>query len=129
MPGTPCILIVDDEPFVPRVLGLKFAQAGYRTVVARNGEEGLRLIGSERPDVVITDISMPVMDGSELCRRALPLRAAHSFLLIVVTSRTERELREWVSELPDVALYEKPVSPREILRLVQDWLSRERAAC
>ena len=128
MDRTPCVLVVDDEPFVPRVLGLKLGHAGYRTVVARNGREGLELIARERPQVVVTDISMPGMTGYELCLEAQRFRAESPFLLIVATSRTDRELRTRVAEIPDLLFFEKPISPRAILRAVEEYLAREPGA-
>jgi DNA-binding response OmpR family regulator len=115
----PRVLIVDDEPYVPRVLELKLQRAGYRTFIARNGNEGLDLIVRTRPDVVITDISMPGMSGFQLCQEAQSLRETDPFLLIVVTSRTERDLRAWVKGIPDVHFIEKPISPRVILRTIE----------
>src|SRR5262245_7306001 len=81
----PCILVVDDEPYVPRVLEMKFARAGWRTITARSGHDGLLAIERERPDVVITDISMPGMSGYDLCRESQRYRESNPFLLIVVT--------------------------------------------
>jgi len=122
MNDVPRVLIVDDEPYVPRVLEMKFTRAGYQTFIARNGTEGLDLIARTRPDVVITDISMPGMSGFELCQEAARLREEHPFLLFVITSRTERELRAWVKEIPDAHFLEKPISPRVILRTIEEKL-------
>jgi DNA-binding response OmpR family regulator len=123
----PCILVVDDEPYVPRVLELKFSRAGWRTVVARNGLEGLAAIERERPDVVITDISMPEMSGDQLCREAQRHRAVNPFLLIVVTSRTDRELRVWMDDIPELLFFEKPVSPKAVMTAVEHYLAGRRA--
>ena len=124
----PCILVVDDEPYVPRVLELKFSRAGWRTVTARSGTEGLAAIERERPDVLITDISMPGMTGWELCRESQRYREAHPFLIIVVTSRTERELRGWMEGIPDLIFFEKPVSPKSVQQAVETYLAGRRAA-
>ena len=123
----PCILIVDDEPYVPRVLELKFNRAGWRTVTARSGAAGLAALAREHPDVLITDISMPGMTGYELCRESQAYREAHPFLIIVVTSRTERDLRGWMDGMPDLIFFEKPVSPKAVMQTVETYLASRRA--
>ncbi len=62
------VLIVDDEACVARYLESTLSGAGYRTRVARNGVEGLLAIERERPDLVLSDLKMPEMDGLELLR-------------------------------------------------------------
>jgi two-component system response regulator AtoC len=71
----PHLLIVDDEPNVRRVLGTRLEQAGFTTTRAASGEQALDLVRAQDPDLVITDLKMPGMDGMELlCRlqRAFP---------------------------------------------------------
>jgi len=50
------------------MLDYNLKQEGYETVSALNGEEGIRLAGKERPDLIILDIMLPIMDGFEVCR-------------------------------------------------------------
>lgn len=71
MPSTPLgtILIIDDEPVVRESMAVYLEDSGYRVQVACNGEEGLRLFETVRPDLVICDLRMPVMDGLEVLRR------------------------------------------------------------
>lgn len=63
------ILLVDDEPGILKVLGISLADRGYRVLTADNGEEALRTFRNARPDLVLTDIKMPGMDGIELLKR------------------------------------------------------------
>jgi CheY-like chemotaxis protein len=65
----PLVLVVDDEPDIQRMAGVAVEMLGYGVVFARNGEEGLELAKSHRPDLVLTDAFMPKMDGREMCRR------------------------------------------------------------
>jgi len=65
----PHILVVDDEPNVRKVLGALLEQAGYVTTRAAAASEALDLVRSQDPDLVITDLKMPGMDGLELLRR------------------------------------------------------------
>ncbi|NDV18704.1 response regulator [Pseudodesulfovibrio sp. JC047] len=63
------LLLVDDEEGVRRFLGLSFEELGYEVETAANGQTALELFSSFRPDIVFTDIKMPVMDGIELLKR------------------------------------------------------------
>ena len=63
------VLIVDDEPNVRRVLGTQLEQAGWATTRAESGEQALDLVRAQDPDLVITDLKMPGMDGMELLGR------------------------------------------------------------
>ena len=63
------ILIVDDEEIIVRVLSMSLRTDGYETVTAYSGEQGLEVFKSESPDIVVTDIKMPGMDGLELLKK------------------------------------------------------------
>ena len=63
------ILIVDDERPLRELLVAVFEDGGHRTIQARNGRQALELVAAERPDAILSDVMMPLMDGPELCRR------------------------------------------------------------
>ena len=60
------ILVVDDEPHMRRVLEIALSKLGHRVLAAGNGREAADLVQADTPDLVITDLRMPVMDGLEL---------------------------------------------------------------
>ncbi len=62
------VLIVDDEALTRRAMGASLIRAGFEVVIARDGEEGLRLALEKKPDVVILDMLLPKKDGLTLCR-------------------------------------------------------------
>lgn len=70
------ILLIDDRAVNRQFLATLLAYAGHRTVEAADGAEGLAAVQAERPDLVITDILMPVMDGLEFVRRPVGRRRA-----------------------------------------------------
>ncbi len=117
------ILIVDDEPYNIRVLKLKFENAGYTVVTASNGLDGLNKFRIECPDVVITDIKMPVMDGQEMCKSLQEVGKGKPFIIIVITSTAEQSDRLWVNEIDNANLVEKPISPSHLLALVKDYFN------
>ena len=62
----PRILAIDDSPIIHKIITTVLAPLGYEVVTAANGEEGLALVHSARPDLVITDVIMPEMNGRDL---------------------------------------------------------------
>ena len=108
------ILIADDESHVLRVLKMSLEREGYAVEVCANGREALEIIQREPPDVLITDIQMPLMDGEELCQIIEQSMPQRKFLIFVLTSRTEIEHREWSRNISNLQFLEKPVSIREL---------------
>jgi two-component system KDP operon response regulator KdpE len=82
------ILVVDDEPQITRVLRTTLSSQGYDIRAANDGETALEIMKDWTPDLVITDLSMPNMDGLELCRR---LRTGTQIPIIVLSVRGEEE--------------------------------------
>jgi DNA-binding response OmpR family regulator len=63
------VLIIDDDPDLTRVLQLDLQQHGYETKLATNGLEGLRAFHDIRPNLVVLDVVLPLMDGLTVCQR------------------------------------------------------------
>ncbi len=76
------ILIVDDEEIIVRLLSMSLRSDGYDTVTAGNGEEALKVLEAESPDIVVTDIKMPVMDGLELLKRIKEIDAEKEVIIV-----------------------------------------------
>ncbi|MCK4305103.1 MAG: response regulator [Candidatus Eisenbacteria sp.] len=119
------ILIVDDDSTVARILVRVFERAGFSATAARNGKQALALLSNEHFDAMICDIQMPEMDGRELCQELSSSGPYFPGCTFIVTSRSEEEERSWVAEHPNVGLVEKPVSPKQIMRLVSQELGVE----
>lgn len=116
------ILIVDDEAHIRRVLEIKLKSRNFITVMARNGQEGLDIILNQEPDIVILDINMPIMDGKTLCRKTDYIKKNRAFLTIIITARIDPEDRNWVDEMKDTLLMEKPFSPARIVEAIDNYL-------
>jgi len=119
------VLVIDDEAHIRRVLELKFKNQGYRVTTAANGEEGLDIIKSEQPDVIITDIMMPKMDGKALCERVNEFKKKWPFLTIVMTCRISPTEQDWIDELQDTVFVEKPFSLSTILKCVDQYFGNQ----
>jgi OmpR family response regulator RpaB len=117
------VLIIDDEAHIRRVIELKFKNQGYRVRTATNGEEGLELIKAHKPDVVITDIMMPKLDGKTLCERVNELKKERPFLTIVMTCRISPTEQEWINQMEDTVFVEKPFSLSTMLKCVDQYFN------
>lgn len=81
------VLVVDDEPAVRKVLGRTLRQDGYEVLTAENGNAAWDLIKSACPDMVLLDLMMPEMDGTELCRRVREDPDTQDMPVIMVTAK------------------------------------------
>ena len=117
------ILICDDEPHIALAVSMKFRNAGFEVLSARNGQEAWELILKSPPHLLITDCTMPRMDGLELCRRIRMLPGIHEMPIYLLTARG-LELDPFVvnDELRISKVILKPFSPRELFLSVQETL-------
>lgn len=115
------VMIVDDEPHVIRVLRLTLERQGIRVITAANGSDALEKLRAGLPDAMITDLQMPKTDGRVLCESVRALYPDQPFLVIVMTSMTALEEREWITRLQNVEFCEKPLSPRRLAERVSQY--------
>jgi len=120
------ILVVDDEAPIRRVLELKLKNGGYDVILAEDGEAGLRVIESEKPDAVVTDINMPRVDGKQLCEATNHLKIERTFLTIIITARIIPDDQQWISAMQDTVFMEKPFSPSSILESIDRYFGVKR---
>ena len=117
------VLIVDDHPPVVRVLKLGIEDAGFEVDTAGNGSECLVKLCDRHPDFLVTDIDMPRMNGKELCLAIESDFPDRKFPIVVLTSRTELEHRNWTRDIDNLAFMEKPVSVRRLVSHISQTLS------
>lgn len=115
------ILVIDDEAHIRRVIALKLKKRGYRVVMAANGEEGLNIIKSQRPNVVVSDIMMPKLDGKSLCEQTNGLKEEWPFLTIIMTCRIFPNEQNWINEMQDTLFMEKPFSPSRLVEHIDQY--------
>lgn len=115
------VVVVDDDP-IDRDLLVTLAQAALphaRLFVASNGFQGLVLIAKWAPDIVVTDIHMPHMDGFEMIRNILADSATRPKLMIAVSAKTAKELRDFGQLPAEVVLLHKPLEPKAFMQVLQ----------
>ena len=108
------LLVIEDDPRFRRTLAAFLEDSGYRVLVAADGQEGLRLAAEEHPDLVLTDLRMPVMDGLEFI---IQIKASGRKLPIIVISGTgdEKAQSEAVNQ-GAVECLRKPIDDMQVLQ-------------
>jgi two-component system KDP operon response regulator KdpE len=119
------ILIVDDEPQITRVLRTALSTQGYSLQVAANGVEGMAIVHEWQPDLVITDVSMPHMNGIELCRE---IRAVSQIPILVLSVRNHDQVKIEALDAGADDYVTKPFSIQELQARVRAQLRRSAAA-
>ena len=109
---TRSVLIVDDEEIIRALLSDWLELAGYETHAASDGFEGLRLLGEYRPNLVISDIMMPEMDGYEFCRL---VRKSTNVPIMMITGVAGDDKEEVRRELGINDYMTKPFDMEEVL--------------
>lgn len=117
------ILIVDDDREWNFLLKMKLGIAGYATDQAFNGKDAVDKIAQSRPDLVLLDITMPVMDGWEVCAHLRAAEETKSLPIVIQSSLTHPEdLQRSKSFLVERYLL-KPCSPDAIVQSIRDILT------
>jgi two-component system, OmpR family, KDP operon response regulator KdpE len=119
------ILIVDDEPQITRVLRTALSTQGHSLRIAANGVEGMEAVHAWKPDLVITDISMPQMNGVELCRE---IRTVSQVPIIVLSVRNQDLTKVEALDAGADDYVTKPFSIQELQARVRAQLRRNTSA-
>jgi two-component system phosphate regulon response regulator PhoB len=118
------ILVIEDEQDLQQVIGYNLRQAGHQVFAAVQGQEGVRLAQSERPDLVLLDLMLPDISGTEVCRQLKEGPATKAIPVVMVTARGEEIDRVVGFELGADDYVVKPFSIRELLLRIQAILRR-----
>ena len=119
--ATKNILVVDDEPQITRVLKTSLSSFGYGIRTAADGEEALQLIHDWSPDLIITDLRMPNMDGLELCRE---VRKESQVPIIVLSVKGEESIKVQALDAGADDYVTKPFSMNELTARIRAALRR-----
>ncbi|HEV8367423.1 MAG TPA: response regulator transcription factor [Pyrinomonadaceae bacterium] len=121
MNDKPRILVVDDEPQLTRVLRTGLKSRGYDVLAAEDGSSGIKVFNEWQPDLVITDLAMPNMDGLELCRR---LRAISQVPIIILSAKGEERIKVEALDIGADDFVTKPFGIDELLARLRAALRR-----
>jgi len=118
------IRVVEDQEDNMQILRDLLVSAGYEMVVAENGEEALAAVAKQRPDLILMDIQLPIMDGYEATRRIKADPASHSIPIIAVTSYALSGDEAKAREAGCDDFVPKPYSPRQLLAKIREYLPK-----
>lgn len=116
------VLVVEDDPHIGRMVEIKLGNNGFAVLRAADGEQGLDLIRSERPDLILLDVNMPVMDGMEVLRQVRSDPELSQVPVILMTARGEESAERQGIEMGANDYVTKPFSPRDLLARVRRLL-------
>lgn len=115
------ILIIDDDLALQTVLEIALREAGYQVVMANDGQEGIEKLATLHPDLVISDIMMPQMDGVETFQRVKEQLQDDGIPIFIMTALNRKP---WFADLEaeGAVIIQKPFEIDMLLRLVNDML-------
>jgi two-component system OmpR family response regulator len=123
--GMARILIVDDDPAIRDVVRFALLRAGFETAEAENGRVALERFAASSPDLIVLDVALPELDGTEICRR---IRRDSAVPILFLSSRDEEIDRVLGLEMGGDDYLVKPFSPRELVARIKAVLRRGGAA-
>jgi two-component system phosphate regulon response regulator PhoB len=118
------IVVIEDEEDIRELIRYNLEKDGYRVLVARSGEEGLVLVRSALPDLVMLDLMLPGIDGLEVCREIKADERLKSIPVVMVTARGEEPDVVAGLELGADDYVSKPFSPKVLVARVKTALRR-----
>jgi DNA-binding response OmpR family regulator len=119
----PRILLIDDDASLLDALSIAFEDAGHQVLTAPDGARGLERVAADRPDAVVSDVNMPLLDGLSLCRK---LRESGNGVPLVLLTSRDNEIDEALGlELGADDYVAKPFSTRVLLARISALLRRE----
>ena len=116
------ILVVEDQEDNRRIIRDLLTSAGYQLIEAADGEEGVRSAEAERPDLILMDIQLPVLDGYEATRRIKQNPELRQIPIVVVTSYALSGDEAKAIAAGSDAYVAKPFSPRQLLATIRKFL-------
>lgn len=112
------IMVIDDEPAITQLLQDVLEDEGYTVHVAHNGQDGLIQITTVQPQLILSDVMMPVMDGIALCRHVQEHPQYRTIPLILMSAARQ----ERIAECHYAAFVPKPFSLTAVLNTIQAFL-------
>ncbi len=119
------VLVVDDEEAILELLKYNLEKEGYEVKVAGNGQVAVETARKYRPDVVLLDIMMPVMDGVEACRQLRGAPELANTFIVFLTARSEEYSEVAAFDVGADDYITKPIKPRALMSRIQALLRRE----
>jgi CheY-like chemotaxis protein len=123
-PGPPRVLVVDDDAAIRLICSTNLQLDGYQVLEAANGQEGLELALDHVPDVVLLEISMPVLDGFGLAAALQANERTRELPLIFLTAENDPLIKAKAFETGAHGIITKPFEPRAVTAFIEQVVSR-----
>ncbi|MDD1777293.1 MAG: response regulator [Candidatus Helarchaeota archaeon] len=114
------ILVVDDEPDLLKVVTFRLKKIGYDIIEATDGQKAIALIQEHRPDLILLDLRLPVIDGWEVCRRVKSDDQLKHIPIVLLTASAHN--LEMTKELKAEDFLVKPFEPEELLAIIKKYI-------
>lgn len=116
------ILIVDDELDLLKIVTFRVKKAGYDIIAASDGQAALDLIQQQKPDLILLDLRLPIVDGWEVCRRIKADENLKYIPVILLSASASSMNQEKIKELNAQDYLMKPFDPEVLLEKIKDLI-------
>jgi len=120
------ILLIDDDTLLLALLERKLAARGYAVITANDGNQGLERARADKPDLIVLDMMMPIMDGRQVLRAIQADAALSTIPVIMLTARREESDIVGAIERGAADYQLKPFSPEELIARIGRFLTRKK---
>jgi CheY-like chemotaxis protein len=118
------ILFIEDEKELVMLMKTRLEAGGYEMIFALDGEEGLRRVRKDKPDIILLDLLIPNIDGLTLCKRLKADIETKDIPVIVVTASGGKKLPERCSDAGADDYILKPFEAKELLDKIAKWINK-----
>lgn len=116
------ILLIEDEEDLITVIKMRLEAGGFNFVYALDGEEGLRKVHQEKPDLILLDLIMPKMDGFEVCRRLKADSETSGIPIIIITAIGDKNIEDKARSAGAECVITKPYESSELLARIKSLI-------
>ena len=118
------ILVVDDEIYIVHILDFSLGMEGYEVVTALDGEQALEKVKTEKPDLIVLDIVMPMLDGDEVCKNIKSSAATQHIPVILLSAKGRNVDQKLGFDVGADDYITKPFSPRKLVERINQLLGQ-----
>jgi two-component system alkaline phosphatase synthesis response regulator PhoP len=119
------VLFIDDEREFCRVFKIYFESEGFEVEIAFNGKDGISIAKEFKPDLILLDVMMPVMDGFEVCRRLKAIKELSITPIIFLTCVSHKEAAKKAFTFGALCYILKPLGPATLLTAINRFLEED----
>ena len=124
----PKILIIEDEVDVIKMLRKRLADNGYETLTADNAGEGMKLVLSDKPDMILLDLKLPAGGGLSILRSLKMSAETRDIPVIVITGMKKEEVKNFAMREGAAGYIEKPYDPQVLMATIRTILEKRTGA-